>query len=284
MIRIVLCLLGMTGLAFAQPKLPTKDSTLPPNGTPGWGTFEWLYDNPAMTDAAGKVVIHWFCAPKIQACSDDLARVLTLRQNSNRVYVIAYISGSKRDAQKLDPIRGSEGVGRGTVAYGKGVTTMMKQLGITGPASFVVDHDSKVQHVTTGGSPGELDARDKAVTDLAADIKDYITIFDGPGTVQAGAKFQFGITIKLATWLVYDKKPGATRNFQLTAPKDIKCDNTVLKGDQLKPEDRLLRALVTCSGPKGSYEVRGQINFSYTTPTGAPGLGSNGTSWKFTIQ
>jgi hypothetical protein len=284
MIRIVLCSLAMTGLAFAQPQLPAKGSNLPPNGALGWGSFAWLYDNPAMTDAAGKVVIHWFCAPKIQACSDDLARVLTLRESSNRVYVIAYINGSKRDAQKLDPIRGSEGVGRGTVAFGKGVTTLMKQLGITGPASFVVDPDSKVQHVTMGGSPGELDARDGAVRTLAAGIKDYVPSFDGPDTVAAGAKFQLAITIKLASWLVYNKKPGARMGFQLTAPKDIKCDNTVLGAGQLKTVNQTLTATVTCSGPKGSYEVRGQINFSYVTPTGAPGIGSDGKSWKFVIK
>ena len=60
-----------------------------------------------------------------------------------------------------------------TIAYGKGVTTLMKQLGIVGPASFIVDHESKVQpNAFTGGTPAELDARDKSVTDLAADIKD----------------------------------------------------------------------------------------------------------------
>src|SRR5438445_15017 len=86
---------------------------------------------------------------------------------------IAIGTASGTGAKKLDPIRESEGVGRGTVAFGKGVTTLDKQLSITGPASFVVDVDGKVQLVSTASDPTALDARDAKVTDLEKNIKDY---------------------------------------------------------------------------------------------------------------
>jgi hypothetical protein len=278
---------GLAGVASAQPKavvLPAVGTNLAPNGAVGWPTFQWLYDVPAMTDAAGKVVIHWFCAPKVAACTDDLARITTLKENSNRVYVIAYINGTKRDAQKLDPIRDSEGVGRGTLAFGRNVTTVFKQMGITGPVSIVVDVENKVSLVATGSSPAELDARDAKVNSLAAGIKEYTASVDGPKVVQANQRFNLAITIKLANWLVYSRKPGTTLEYKVSPPKDIKCDSTVLKGDQLKPVNQTLTASVSCSGPKGSYEVRGQINFGYDTPSGATGIGTDGANWKFEIK
>lgn len=281
---VVLLMLGLgLGVAHAQPALPVVGSNLPPSGG-GWGTFEWLYDVPAMTDAAGKVVVHWFCAPKVQACIDDLARITTMKENSNRLYVIAYINGTKRDAQKLDPIRESEGVGRGTLACGKNVTALFKKFGIVGPASIVVDVESKVQLVTTGSSPSELDVRDAKINALAAGIKEHTTTVEGPKTVPINAKFQLGMTIRLASWLTYSKKPATKTTFQLNPPKDIKCEKTRLEGDQLKPVGNVLQASVTCSGTKGSYEIRGQISFSYDTPTGATGIGTDGAAWRFEIK
>jgi len=283
---VFVVLLFASSVATAQPavELPKVGSELAPNGGVGWPKLEWLYDVPAMTDAAGKVVIHWFCAPKIASCVDDLARITTLKENSTKVYIIAYINGSKADAKKLDPIRESEGVGRGTLAFGKNVGVVFKKLGIVGPASIVVDVDGKVALVATGSSPAELDARDAKVTERASSIKEYITITDGPKIAVANQSFKLGITIKLAGWLVYSKKPGAARDFKVTVPKDIKCDNTVLKGDQLKSVNQNLTAEVTCSGPKGSYEARAQINFSYDTPAGAQGLGTDGATWKFELK
>jgi hypothetical protein len=269
----------------APSALPAIGANVAPNGAVGWPSpFEWLYDAPAMTDAAGKIVIHWFCAPKIQTCVDDLARITTLKENSTRVYVIAYINGSKRDAQKLDPIRESEGVGRGTVAFGKNVAKLFKQLAITGPVSIIADVESKVALVATGATPGDLDARDSKVATLAAGIKDFTTTFDGPKTVAVGQKFSLSLTIHLAPWLIFSKKPNATMEFRLTVPKDIKCDQTVLKGDQLKVANQTLTATATCTAPRGSYEARGQINFSYDTPGGAAGLGADGGTWKFEIR
>jgi len=276
--------------AASQPKAPTAvvlpvvGSDLAPNGAEGWPTLLWLYDNPAMVDAAGKIVIHWFCAPKVAACTDDLARITTLKENSNRVYVIAYINGTKRDAQKLDPIRESEGVGRGTVAFGGNATAMFKKLGIVGPASLVVDVDNKVALVVTGSSPAELDTRDAKVNALAAGIKEYTAMVAGPKVVKANEKFDLTISIKLAGWLVYSKKPGTTLDFKISPPKDIKCSATTLGRDALKPVNQTITATVSCSGPKGSYEVRGQINFGYDTPNGATGIGTDGANWKFEIK
>lgn len=266
--------------------LPAVGANVAPNGAVGWPTpFDWLYEPPSMPDAAGKVVIHWFCAPKVATCIDDLARITTLKENSTRVYVIAYINGTKRDAQKLDPIRGSEGVGRGTVAYGKNVAKLFKQLQIVGPTSIVADVESKVAYAAPGTTPSDLDARDSKVAGLATAIKDFTTVVDGAKTAAPNQKFSLSLKINLAPWLVFSRKPNATMEFRLTAvPSDIKCDATVLKGEQLKYANQSLTATVTCSGPAGSYEARGQINFSYDTPGGATGLGADGASWKFEIK
>jgi acylphosphatase len=262
--------------------LPAVGDSLDLTGTASWPKLDWLYDVPASSDAAGKVVIHWFCAPKVAACSDDLARIVTLKENG-RVYVIAYINGTKSQAQKLDPIRESEGVGRGTVAYGRGATKLMKELGLTGPASIVVNVDGKVQLVATGPSPAELDARDAKVQAAIAAIKDYVSTPEGPTQVKAGDKFQLSISIKLAAWLKYsDKSP---MEMVVTVPPDIKCDATTLKGEQLKVADKLLTATVTCSGPRGIYEARGELRFGYDAPGGGgTGIGAESARWKFEIK
>jgi hypothetical protein len=284
---------SLVAIARAQPAKPAKLPAPPPatlpavgdtlglTGTASWPKLDWLYDVPAPSDAAGKVVIHWFCAPKIQACSDDLARIITLRENG-RAYVIAYINGTKAQAKKLDPIRESEGVGRGTVAFGRGPTKLMKDLGLTGPASIVVDVDGKVQLVTTGSTPADLDARDAKATAAIAAIKEYVSTPDGPKVVKPGDKFQLSIAIQLASWLKYsDKSP---MEFELTVPPDIKCDATKLKGDQIKVAEKQLTAMVTCSGPRGIYEARGELRFGYDTPAGGAGIGAESGKWKFEIK
>jgi len=261
--------------------LPAVGDQLALTGTAAWPKLDWLYDVPAPNDAAGKVVVHWFCAPKVQACGDDLARVVTLKENG-RVYVIAYINGSKAQAQKLDPIRESEGVGRGTVAFGRGATKLMKDLGITGPASIVVDVDGKVQLVNIGGSPAELDARDAKVNAAIAAIKEYVSTSDGPKLAKPGDKFALTMTIKLAGWLKYsDKTP---MELKVTVPPDIKCDATTLKGEQMKVADKLLTATVTCSGPRGIYEARGELRFGYDAPSGGTGIGAESAKWKFELK
>jgi hypothetical protein len=261
--------------------LPAVGDALGITGTASWPKLDWLYDVPAANDAAGKVVVHWFCAPKVAACADDLARIVTLKENG-RVYVIAYINGTRPQAKKLDPIRGSEGVGRGTVAFGRGATKLMKDLGVTGPASIVVDVDGKVQLVTTGATPADLDARDAKVNAAIAAIKEYVSTPDGPKTARPGDKFALSMSIKLASWLVYsDKTP---RELKITVPPDIKCDATQLKGDQLKVADKLLTATVTCSGPHGIYEARGELRFGYDAPGGGTGIGAESTEWKFEIK
>lgn len=263
--------------------LPQVGELLAVNGAPGWPPkLQWLYDVPSFIDSTGKVVIHWFCAPKVPSCADDLARVLTLKENSNRVYVIAYINGTKAQAKKLDPIRESEGVGRGTLAFGRNVGAIMKKMSITGPASIVVDVDGKIAHVSTGSSPTELDVRDAKVNALAAAIKEYAMTSEGPKLVRINEKFSLAIQVKLASWLKYSKK--TPMSFKLMAPKDIKCDATSLTGAQLKPVDQTLTAKVTCSGPRGIYEVRGQLTFGYDTLGGGAGLGTESANWRFEIK
>jgi hypothetical protein len=295
---VIAAVVGAASVAQAQPTnrpgAPAKGAVKPPpavlpavgdplalEGAAGWPKLDWMYDVPAASDAAGKVVVHWFCAPKVQACTDDLARIVTLKENG-KVYIIAYINGTKAQAQKLDPIRGSEGVGRGTVAFGRGATRLMKDLGITGPASIVVDVDGKVQLVTTSAAPADLDARDAKVSAAAGAIKEYVTSQEGPKLVKAGDKFQLSIAIKLAAWLKYsDKTP---MELVITVPPDIKCDATRLKGDQIKLADKQLTATVTCSGPKGIYEARGELRFGYDAPGGGTGIGAESAGWKFEIM
>jgi hypothetical protein len=262
-------------------QLPAVGGELGLGGTASWPKLDWLYDVPALNDAAGKVVVHWFCAPRVPACADDLARIIALR-DTGHVYIVAYINGTRAQAQKLDPIRESEGVGRGTVAFGRGATKLMKELGVAGPASIVVDVTGKVQLVATGGTPADLDARDAKVTAAAAAIKEYLALPDGPKQVKSGESFSLAISIQLATWLTYsDKTP---RQLTITAPHDIKCNATSLAGDQLKVAGRELTASVTCSGPPGIYEVRGELRFGYDTPGGGTGIGDESAQWKFEIK
>jgi len=270
-------------VASAQPAtFPPLGESVPVTGASTWGKRDWLYDAPSAKDAAGKVVIHWFCSPKGPTCLEDLARIVTLREGG-RVYVVAHVAGTKAQAKKLDPIRESEGVGRGTVAFGRHVIRMMKELGIDGPASVVVDHEGKVALVTTGATPAELDARDRKVKELAAKIRPYVVrSSESPKQPKAGDKFTLSMTVELASWLTYTTK--TPMQFELTAPPDWTCDAKQLRADQLKIEGQKLTAAVTCSGPKGNYEARGALRFGYETPSRAAGLGSEGARWKFEIK
>ena len=57
-----------------------------------------------------------------------------------------------------------------------------------------------------------------------------------------------------------------------------------LKADQIKIADKLLTATVTCSGPKGIYEARGELRFGYDAPAGGTGVGAESAKWKFEIK
>src|SRR4051812_19346158 len=219
---------ALAGTAAAQPAaktatspatLPAVGDTLTVMGAPTWPKRDWLYDVPSDKDAAGKVVIHWFCAVKVKTCVDDLARIVTIKENG-RAYIVAHINGGKGEAKKLDPIRESEGVGQGSVAFGKGVTTLMKQFGITGPASIVVGVDGKVALVSNSAAPADLDARDKKVADLIAAIKVYtLTVGDTPKDVKPNDKFTLSMNVKLAPWLTYSNK--TVPQFKATVPPDF---------------------------------------------------------------
>ncbi|HEY4181687.1 MAG TPA: hypothetical protein VGM90_32810 [Kofleriaceae bacterium] len=292
--RLVLTstLLALSATAMAAPKakptplppatLPAVGDALPLAGTQSWATKDWLYDVPSDSDAAGKVVVHWFCGPKQKTCADDLARIITLRE-TGRVYVVAHIDGSKAQAKKLDPIRESEGVGHGTLAFGAATTKLMKQLALTGPASIVVDVDGKVQLVSTGSSPADLDARDAKINDLVKSIRAYkVTVGETPANVKPGDKFNLSISIALSPWLKWSAT--SPSEYVLTVPPDFKCDAKSLKGDQLKPTGPSLTASVSCTAPKGSYEARGELRFGYTTGSGGDGLGTEGGKWKFEVK
>jgi len=282
---LVLAITAVAATASADNKMPKPGDALPLAGSPDWPQkLAWLYETPSAGDAAGKVVVHWFCSPSprqvAKECAADLERVIALR-DTGHVYIVAYIAGSQSEAKKLDPIRESEGVGRGTVAYGPQVVKLMKQLGIA-EGAIVVDVEGKVKAVTTSGDINELDSRDKFVTGLAGDIHDFTTSHENPPTVKIGDKFTLTFKVQLATWLAYNQK--TPMEFTVTAPKDIKCDAMALHGDQLKITGQMLIATVTCSAPRGVYEAQGKIRFGYDSPGGAHGTGEDGATYKFEVK
>jgi hypothetical protein len=287
MARLTTCCIAVAltaATAAAQPVSP-KTATLskpgdalPLAGAADWPKLAWMYEAPSANDAAGRVVVHWFCAtsPKKVAteCADDLARIIALRETGH-VYVVAYLAGSEREAKKLDPIRESEGIGKGTVAYGPGVVKLMKQLGIT-EGAVVVDVDGKVRVVTTSGDLNELDARDKVVNDLIAGIKDFTTAHDGPATAKIGDKFQLVFKVQLASWLAFNQKMPA--DFAVTVPKDVQCTTST------SIDGHTLVATATCSGKRGVYEAQSTIRFEYDSPSGGHGTGQDGATYKFEIK
>lgn len=248
-----------------------------------WPTAkDWLEGSPSGNDAAGKVVVHWFCKPKIEDCKTDLSRLYNMREQGS-IYVVAYINGSKRDAKKLDPVRGE--VGAGAVAYGKSVAALFKKMGIGAalPMSIVLDVNGKVALVTFNGDPDQLDARDQKVTSLVEAIKMFTAQGTCPGhPIKKGERFELTVTAELAAWLTFDSS--VQPEIKLTLPPDVTCESTVLKGDAIKIEGRKLTSVVGCRGSvKGSYEARGALRFSYRAPNKAVGVGTDDVRFKFTV-
>ena len=276
-----LVVLGLLSATAAAQGLPKTGDTLPLSGNADWPKLQWAYSAPSQNDAAGKVVIHWFCTPRAPGCGEDLARIVAAKEMGG-VYIIAYVNSTQRESKKLDPIRESEGVGRGTVAFGAGVRKLFKQLGIAkGPTAIVVDVDGKVKAVTTSADLNELDARDAMIKQLVEAVKPYTTSNAGPKKAKPGEKLTFTFSVRLSPWLSFSKK--APTEFTMSAAKELKCDATTLKGDQLKIEGKTLTAQVTCTAPKGSYEAHADIRFGYESPSGATGLGNDGATWKFDV-
>jgi hypothetical protein len=279
-VSLVLAFASSIAVADA-PTQPKVGDAIAPLGWTNFPKMKWLYDAPSERDAGGKVVVYWFCTPKVAACTDDLARVIALR-DTGRAYIIAYVDGTTSQAKKLDPIRESEGVGRGTVAYDGAAGKLMKALGVApGPTSIVVGTDGKVALVSTGGDATSLDARDQKVNALIGAIKDYSASYDGPKSVKSGEKFQLTIKVQLASWLKWSLAGSSA--FTLSAPADLKCDAKKLAGNQLKVEGQTVTASVTCSASKGNYEAQGRISLGYVDATNNAGVVEDGTTWKFSV-
>ena len=245
----------------------------------------WLDASPNAEDAAGKVTIHWFCKPRLEACRDDLARIYNLREQHARVYVVAYIDGTLKDARKLDPVRGD--VGAGGVTYGKPVAAMLRSMGVTAadlPMSVVIGIDGKVALVTRGGGPEALDQRDARVRSMIDDIHEYVIGASSPaGTVKVGQRFELGLKIELASWLKFD--PSRPAVLTLTPPPDVTCDATRVGPERMKVIVGTLETSVTChAAVKGVYEAKGTIRFNFLGPRGAIGVGDDGVTWKFEVR
>ncbi len=273
---VVLCALAVAGPAAAEVPVP---------GNPWpWPTLKtWLEGGPSSVDTAGKVVVHWFCKPKSEACKDDLARVFNMREQSTSIYVIAYVAGSKRDAGKLDPVRGE--VGAGAVAYGKPVMQLVKKLGFASmPVSIVVGVDGKVALVTTTADLDQLDARDAKVAELVKGVTEFKTTQTGPTTpIKPGDKFELGVDVSLATWLTWNNM--VPEVFLTTLPPDLTCDAKMKRGADVSVNGNRLKASFVCSSTvKGAYEVRAALRFGYVAPNKATGVGEDNVSWKFVVQ
>lgn len=250
-----------------------------------WPTLrDWLDGAPAQADTAGKVVVHWFCKPRSEACKDDLARMYNLREQNSGVYVVAYIDGNKRDAKKLDPVRAE--VGAGAVAFGKPVKTMLKKMGIAGalPVSIVVDTDGKVALVSTTADLDQLDARDAKITALVKAVTEFTTKTSGPtAPLKPGVKFDLTVEVQLASWLAFNNM--VPEVFIPAFPPDVTCDTKMRRGRDVKIELRTLTAKFTCSSTvKGAYEIRASLRFGYDAPNKATGVGEDNVSWKFEIK
>ena len=261
---------------LAAADLPTVGATWSPPAAK-----QWLEGSPILTDAAGKVTVYWFCKPKNDACKDDLARLFNMREQGN-IYVVAYIGGSKRDALKLDPVRGETGAG--AVAFGPQITRAMAKQGLSAPMSVVIDPDGKVAHIAIGGDPETLDARDQKISALVASIKEFTLASKGPRQVKPGERFELELQVDLASWLSFDAsvKPSV----KLTAlPPDVTCEATELRGDAIRVVGRTLSASFACKGAvKGSYETRAALRFGYRAPNQAVGVGQDSVSFRFEIK
>ena len=245
----------------------------------------WLEATPNADDAAGKITIHWLCKPKSEACRDDLARIYNMREQQTRVYVVAYINGTAREASKLDPVRGD--VGAGAVAYGKPVAELMKSMGIGPsalPMSIVIGTDGKVALVTTTGQPEMLDKRDAKISAMIQGIHEYTLGASSPGgSVRVGQKFELGIKIELASWLKFAPVKPAVLTIQ--PPPDVTCDSTTIAAEQMKIIAGTLEAYVKCTAAvKGSYQARGEVRFDFVGPKNSVGVGDEWVTWKFEVR
>ena len=100
--------------------LPAVGELVTVMGGPTWpAKLDWLYDVPSAKDAAGKVVIHWFCAAKVKVCADDLARIITLKENGRRLRGRAHQRHQARCPEaRSDPRERRRRAGLGLVRQG----------------------------------------------------------------------------------------------------------------------------------------------------------------------
>ena len=73
-----LLMLGLCATAAAAQGLPKVGDMLSLGGNADWPKQTWTYNAPSANDAAGRVVVYWFCSPRVSECVDDLARIVTL--------------------------------------------------------------------------------------------------------------------------------------------------------------------------------------------------------------
>jgi hypothetical protein len=261
--------------AAAMADVPRVGDTLSwPNAA------KWVSEGPVGTDAAGRVVILWFCSVKVPECADDLARVVELK-DAGKVYVIAYIADakSKKAAMKLDPLR--DDVGAGALAFGKDVDRLAATLGLPTGGSIVLDTDGKVALVAPSTEPDFLDKRDAKVKALVDAIKEYTVSTTGGGKVTVGERFNLEVNVVLSAWNTFNAK--APLEIELGALPNVTCTSNKLTTTGVRMDARTMTGTFSCIAAKaGSYEAAAQLRFGYTNPRSATGVGADSTRWKFT--
>ena len=233
-------------------------------------------------DAAGKVVIHWFCTPKVAACTDDLARIVTLRERRRLHRRVHQRLAARREEARSDPRERRRR--RGTVATGPGVKKLFKQLGIAkGPASIVVDVDGKVKLVTTSGDINELDARDTMVKALVDAIKPFTTRERRPEDGEAEREVRRSRSrSQLANWLTFSKKTPMEFTFTVAEGRQVRRDDA--QGRPAQDRRQTLTATVTCTAPQGQLPGARRDSLRLRQPERTTGLGNDGATWKFEVK
>lgn len=236
---------------------------------------KWLDEPADADDAKGNVVVHWFCSAT-DACKTDFARLYHLQQTV-KVYVIAYIDGTKAHAKRLNPAMEQPEVG--ATALGPEAKALAKRYGFgKGPGAIVADHHGVVA-LLAGGSDAELDARDNKIKELSAAIADYQLIAKGPAAVKIGLPFELTLDLQLSSWAMWQADHNLA--LSLAGPSNIACDPPAKI--RVTRSGLQLRAQISCRVAEiGAYKIDGDVKFSYKTNAAAR-VGAGSVHWTVNI-
>ena len=261
-------------------EMPAAGDTLPLSPD-YWGKQKWLYDAPSENDAAGKVVIHWFCPPKVQACTDDLARIITLRDNG-KVYIVAYIDGnaSLREEARSDPRERGRRQGHGRVRPGR------HQADEEARREARPDVDRRPTSTArsswsrpTATPPRSTRATRRSTRSIGA-IKEFTTSHEGPATVKAGDKFTLAFKVQLAQLaevLAEARRRSSTSRSRRTSSATRRRSRATSSRSRADAD----RARSTAPRPTASTRRAARSGSATTSPGGSRASATDGANWKF---